>query len=428
MRPRAIPFFFVVVLAALLGTGSAHALTITVPGDFDTIQEAIEAAANGDDIAVGPGTWTSDTEQIIDFEGKQIRVYSTDGPEVTILDGRSTLGRRCRAALCDEGLTNLASLEGFTIVNCLAPNYDWNGNGQADFWEYFGGAIWCRDGSSPSIRNCVFRNCSSEYGGAICNWDEFGTTNSPLIFDCTFEDNSAGFGVGGAIYSNGGSPTLSGCLFTGNSAYNGGAVMNFGGSDASLDDCQFIDNFADRGGAMFNDTSMPELADCTFIDNRSNDHGGAVFNADPSGNQNIPVFTRCTFTGNQSGDEGGAMHNFSCSPVIESSSFSDNIALDGGAILSWNQSNPVISGSSFCGNAPEDIDGAWTDGSGNSFDPTCGGSGPAGDLNGDLVVDGQDLTLLLADWGCSGPDCTADLNGDAVVNGQDLTQLLADWS
>ena len=422
MRTRLIP-----LVVGLLAAGSAHALTITVPGDFDTIQEAIADAADGDEIRVGPGTWTVDGEAIIDFQGKNIRIYSAEGPDTTILDGQSTSGRRCRAALCDGGLTNLASLEGFTIRNCLAPNYDWNGNGQADFWEYFGGAIWCRGGSSPSILDCRFVNCTAEYGGAICNWDEFGSANNPRIVDCSFENNSAGFGVGGAIYSNGGSPSMSGCLFIGNTAYNGGAVMNFGGSDSALVSCQFIDNFADRGGAMFNDSSMPTLADCTFIDNRSTDNGGAVLNADPSGNQNIPVFNRCTFSGNHSGDEGGAMHNFSCSPVIEASSFSDNIALDGGAILSWNQSTPVISTSSFCGNAPEDIDGPWNDGTGNRFDASCDG-GPAGDLNGDGVVDGQDLTLLLADWGCSGPGCPGDLTGDGVVGGADLTQLLADWS
>ena len=121
------------------------------------------------------------------------------------------------------------------------------------------------------------------------------------------------------------------------------------------------------------------------------------------------------------------MHNFSCSPVIAATSFENNHAAEGGAIFSWNQSVPEVLNTSFCGNTPEDIDGAWNDGSGNSFDASCGG-GPAGDLNGDEVIDGQDLTLLLADWNCTGPDCIADLNDDAVVDGQDLTQLLADWS
>ena len=54
-----------------------------------------------------------------------------------------------------------------------------------------------------------------------------------------------------------------------------------------------------------------------------------------------------------------------------------------------------------------------------------GGGSPA-DLNGDGVVNGADVGLLLAEWGpCSG--CPADLNGDGLVNGADFGLLLATW-
>jgi hypothetical protein len=46
------------------------------------------------------------------------------------------------------------------------------------------------------------------------------------------------------------------------------------------------------------------------------------------------------------------------------------------------------------------------------------------DLNGDGVVDGNDLGILLAGWGGRGP---ADLNGDGTVDGNDLGMLLAAW-
>lgn len=53
-----------------------------------------------------------------------------------------------------------------------------------------------------------------------------------------------------------------------------------------------------------------------------------------------------------------------------------------------------------------------------------------GDLNGDGIVNGADLTILLASWGiCTDPlDCPADLSGDGVVDGADLTILLGGWS
>lgn len=56
--------------------------------------------------------------------------------------------------------------------------------------------------------------------------------------------------------------------------------------------------------------------------------------------------------------------------------------------------------------------------------PTC-----AGDLNGDGVVSGADLAILLSAWGECPPKefCLADLNFDGEVNGADLTILLSAW-
>ena len=60
------------------------------------------------------------------------------------------------------------------------------------------------------------------------------------------------------------------------------------------------------------------------------------------------------------------------------------------------------------------------------------------DLNGDSIVNGIDLGILLANWsipptapGCDGAPgpggCPADLNQDGLVNGIDLGILLANW-
>jgi hypothetical protein len=50
-----------------------------------------------------------------------------------------------------------------------------------------------------------------------------------------------------------------------------------------------------------------------------------------------------------------------------------------------------------------------------------------GDLNGDGVVDGADLGILLGSWGPCKGGCVADLTGDGQVNGADLGVLLANW-
>jgi len=49
-----------------------------------------------------------------------------------------------------------------------------------------------------------------------------------------------------------------------------------------------------------------------------------------------------------------------------------------------------------------------------------------GDLNLDGVVNGADLSILLAAWGTADP--VADLNDDGIVNGTDLAILLGAWT
>jgi hypothetical protein len=59
---------------------------------------------------------------------------------------------------------------------------------------------------------------------------------------------------------------------------------------------------------------------------------------------------------------------------------------------------------------------------------SCGACAPTADLNGDGVVNGADLGLLLSAWGLTGTGVTGDLNGDSVVDGADLGILISSWS
>lgn len=56
-------------------------------------------------------------------------------------------------------------------------------------------------------------------------------------------------------------------------------------------------------------------------------------------------------------------------------------------------------------------------------EPSC-----SPDLNGDGVVNGADLGIMLGAWGTSGAGTCADLDGNGVVNGGDLGILLGAWS
>lgn len=50
-----------------------------------------------------------------------------------------------------------------------------------------------------------------------------------------------------------------------------------------------------------------------------------------------------------------------------------------------------------------------------------------GDLNGDGIVNGADMGLLLVSWGPC-PGCAADFNGDGIVDGADMGLLLTYWT
>ena len=74
---------------------SAPAATHWVPGDYPTIQSAIDNCNNGDVVIVSPGIYTGDGNRDIGFLGKAITVTSVDpnDPNIvaaTIIDCQGT--------------------------------------------------------------------------------------------------------------------------------------------------------------------------------------------------------------------------------------------------------------------------------------------------------------------------------------------------
>lgn len=74
----------VVILVVLLGLSPiTFSADIFVPDDYTKIQDAINAALDGDTIIVRPGTYVEN----INFSGKAITVQSEQGTAVTTIDG-----------------------------------------------------------------------------------------------------------------------------------------------------------------------------------------------------------------------------------------------------------------------------------------------------------------------------------------------------
>jgi parallel beta-helix repeat protein/predicted outer membrane repeat protein len=174
--------------------------------------------------------------------------------------------------------------------------------GNADAFDANAGGGLYNDGGNPTITDCVFTGNSAQYGGGMGNYGA-----SPTVTNCTFTENTAE--IGGGMDSEGGNPTITDCMFTGNSAdYNGGGMSN---DDASptLTNCTFTQNSAESssGGGMVNAGSgaSPTLTNCTFTQNAADETGGAVFNVSYSN----PTLVDCLISENSAGVRGGGMEN-----------------------------------------------------------------------------------------------------------------------
>lgn len=62
----------------------AGAVTVHVPGDYPTINAAIDASSTGDIILVDPGTY----DEILNFDGKDLVITGdVNDPSNTVIDG-----------------------------------------------------------------------------------------------------------------------------------------------------------------------------------------------------------------------------------------------------------------------------------------------------------------------------------------------------
>ena len=164
------------IVATCMLAGTSFAATINVPADYSTIQEAIDAASNGDEILVAPGTYTGTGDWVINLLDKPITIRATGTPEETIIDGQ---GAR-RVVECSSGEGAGTIIEGFTITGGSAS---------------YGGGIYCYYYSSPTINGCTITGNSANYGGGIYCYRSDST-----ITGCMISDNTAS--SGGGIYSD----------------------------------------------------------------------------------------------------------------------------------------------------------------------------------------------------------------------------------
>jgi predicted outer membrane repeat protein len=301
------------VAAAFLVTSAVLAAVRLVPGQYPTIQAAIDAAVDGDTIIVAPGTYYENT----DFDEKSITLTSADPNDpntvaATILDANGSGSVVTFPDTEAEGVECM--LSGFTITGGNSPD---------------GGGIYC-DGENRTIAitdcvitgntagegggifdydnylqllNCTFiQNSTSESGGGMVS--EYGEAN---LTDCTFNGNSAGYD-GGGIYTGTGTLTLTDCTFHGNSSGNDGGGIGSDRGGVTITNCTFSGNSADRwGGGLYNSHDTTNATNCIFSSNSAESGGGVCTKRLYRGDL---MLSNCTFHGNTADAYGGGLYNY----------------------------------------------------------------------------------------------------------------------
>lgn len=320
-----------------------------------------------------------------------------------------------------------------------------------------GGAIAMEPGSAPTITNCLFTFCYGWNGGCI----QFDTCN-PVIEDCVFQNNTAGYGaaISGNIYSGG---RVSRCTFVAGHGVNGGAISMAGFSTTHFDRCLFRKNRCEylnagqqrwNGGAVNNWCAGTLWTNCVFVGNTTNGNGGAFYDGGPSGTR--PTLINCTIYGNYSRDGGAVAADPGHTPVIKNCIVWSNTA--GGAnaqstvgSVTVENSNvqglSVVAGSGNMSVDPQFVSPVGADGIVASGDEDFGlhatsplidagddelvTAGAAADFAGNArFIDGDFNGVRTIDIGALEfvpPPCFGDANGDRVINFADITDVLSNW-
>jgi subtilisin family serine protease len=341
--------------ACYMFTSDVGPRDILVPDMYGTIQEGIDHSWPGGTVWVADGIYQGPGNRDLDFKKRAITVRSVNGPRNCIIDCNGTQAAPHRGVYFHRSEDPNSKLIGFTIQN---------GYGLGSK----GGGIRCY-GSSPTIEDCIIRDCHAHYGGGMYNEQD----SNPILRNCTFENNLAegdyipagGISDGGGMYNHDSHPTLINCSFIGNRAFGeydaemfftlsgGGGMYNYA-SSPTLKNCSFVANagiskFEGLGGGMYNfQDSSPYMEDCTFEDNVMGNGGGMCnwINCNP-------VLIRCSFKRNigvsyDEGQTGGGIYNREYShPTLEHCVFEEN---EGGGIENMESSHPILRNCTFRNN------------------------------------------------------------------------------
>ena len=293
-----------VLLAAL----PASAITVLVPENVATIQDAIDVAMPGDSIVVMPGIYTGNGNTNLDFQGKDLLLIGEMGSAETIIDCEGD--GRGLSLINDESSASL--VQGFTIRNGYLE-------------DDFGAGINCSC-DTRFVDLVLESNTALDGGGLLVSH------GSPVLDNVQFLGNASliNLTAGGAELCNGSNVILRNVVFRGNTGGKGGG-LGICGTECfiTVENGLFEDNHAvNDGGAIYCSGSTLHLDSCSFLGNHADDDGGAMRIADAT-----LVADRCLFQGNSANSLGGALAIlYDVGSSVSNSLIAGNVAGFGGGI------------------------------------------------------------------------------------------------
>lgn len=290
--------------------GVFERIAIKVPDQYDTIQEAIDAAEDGGTILVAPGVY----KENITFKGKAIVLRSIDPGddlvvESTVIDG----GGMGRVVTFNNGESEQTVLWGFTITNGDAKT-GWGGgiiidNGSSPTLKgniitenkaYNGGGLWINNQSSPIIQGNTFlanhavrrkgvgiyitneseplikENILKDHegGNGVIYIEKAGA----VIFGNTIKNNSTDYGVGGIMVDNQSAAVISQNTITHNTGRGdiyAGAIAVINRSEAEIKENSISYNLGiHRGAVVVHNDSRADIINNTISNNSAGVEGG----------------------------------------------------------------------------------------------------------------------------------------------------------
>jgi predicted outer membrane repeat protein len=250
------------------------AAAATVPGDYSTIQAAIDAVVSGalpdgSVIEIKPGTYSEALS--IRNNAKSMTLHALNGAgtvtvnavgknlsAVTVWNATGTIRVQGLRFTAGQGNASGGTGGGMTLANSSPTFEDCTFDGNTSLMDGGAGLLW--------LSNAIFLRCSFTNNSAIRFGGGFVITGGsrPTFVSCTFQGNTAGtgsaIGSGGAIHANDSSPTLRSCTVTGNQAkFAGGGIVLLGvaGSANGTATLRIVDSDINGNTAIRTATSSP---------------------------------------------------------------------------------------------------------------------------------------------------------------------------